>query len=101
MGFTFVLCRDTKKDRCILQHKVKKGFIAHTNKYLWPWQHRTTAKDSSRLLEDDVAGEISDHCDAGQSGGGLCCQVPQVLARDWDSDLWTLQCHHHWPTDTG
>ena len=30
--------------------------------------HRATAKDSGRLLDDGVAGEVSDYCDAGQSG---------------------------------
>ena len=27
--------------------------------------------------------------------------MPQILARDWDPVLWSLQCHHHWPADTG
>ena len=27
--------------------------------------------------------------------------MSQVLARGWDPVLWSLQCHHHWPADTG
>ena len=57
--------------------------------------HRSTGGYSGGLLEAGVAGETTHHCDAHQPEGREEGQVPQVLARLWDSAVWPLQSHHH------
>ena len=56
---------------------------------------RSTAQDQRGLLAAGVAGAPTLHRHGDQPAGGEQDQVPAVLARVREQEIWALSNHHH------